>query len=158
MQYSLEKWKGCWHCYSINFSYSCNSWQSVGIFIHANWCQSKWCKISQYWLDIIFIYWFVEFGIWCIIWKYTWSGFWSNWRNQSEFDIWIDKQGRLLEIINNLTLEVVQSIGISRRTFFDLEKGKWFFFDKPQGKDTRNCVNYSLKTDRRWKYNLWVKI
>jgi len=40
-------------------------------------------------------------------------------KNYSEY---IDKQGKLLEIIDNLTLDVAQSIGIARRTFFDLKK------------------------------------
>ena len=35
---------------------------------------------------------------------------------------YIDKQGKLLEIIHNLTLDVAQRMGIARRTFFDLKK------------------------------------
>jgi hypothetical protein len=39
-----------------------------------------------------------------------------------DYSEYVDKQGKLLEIISNLTLDVAQRIGIARRTFFDLKK------------------------------------
>ena len=35
---------------------------------------------------------------------------------------YVDKKGKLVQIIDNLTLDVAQRIGIARRTFFDLKK------------------------------------
>ena len=40
-------------------------------------------------------------------------------KNYSEY---VDRQGKLTEVIGNLTLESAQSIGIAKRTFFDLKK------------------------------------
>ncbi|MDH3854170.1 MAG: hypothetical protein OES23_06910 [Nitrosopumilus sp.] len=42
--------------------------------------------------------------------------------SDKDYSEYVDKQGRLLEIIHNLTLDVAQRIGIARRTFFDLKK------------------------------------
>ena len=40
-------------------------------------------------------------------------------KNYSEY---VDRQGKLVEIIDNLTLDTAQRIGIAKRTFFDLKK------------------------------------
>ena len=42
--------------------------------------------------------------------------------SDDDYSEYVDKQGRLYEIINNLTLDVAQKIGIARRTFFDLKQ------------------------------------
>ena len=42
--------------------------------------------------------------------------------SEKDYSEYVDRQGKLLEIIHNLTLDVAQRIGIVRRTFFDLKK------------------------------------
>ena len=42
--------------------------------------------------------------------------------SDKDYSEYVDKQGKLLEIINNLTLDVAQRIGLPRRTFFDLKE------------------------------------
>ena len=42
--------------------------------------------------------------------------------SDKDYSEYVDRQGRLLEIIKNLTLDVAQRMGLPRRTFFDLKK------------------------------------
>jgi len=42
--------------------------------------------------------------------------------SDKDYSEYVDMQGKLLEIIHNLTLDVAQNQGIPRRTFFDLKK------------------------------------
>ena len=42
--------------------------------------------------------------------------------SEKDYSEYVDKQGKLLEIIKNLTLDVAQKLEIARRTFFDLKK------------------------------------
>ena len=42
--------------------------------------------------------------------------------SEKDYSEYVDKQGRLSEIIYNLTLDVAQRIGLPRRTFFDLKE------------------------------------
>ena len=42
--------------------------------------------------------------------------------SDKDYSEYVDKQGKLLEVIGNLILEVAQRIGISRSTFFDLKE------------------------------------
>ncbi|MDH3311955.1 MAG: hypothetical protein OEM28_02265 [Nitrosopumilus sp.] len=39
-----------------------------------------------------------------------------------DYSEYVDKQGKFLEIIKNLILDVAQRIGLPRRTFFDLKE------------------------------------
>jgi len=56
-----------------------------------------------------------------------------------------------LEIINNLTLEVAQSIGISRRTFFDLKKKASGSLINLKGKTLRKLRQLQFKDKQEVK-------
>lgn len=42
--------------------------------------------------------------------------------SDKDYSEYVDKQGKLLNIINNLTLDVAQKLEIPRRTFFELKR------------------------------------
>lgn len=63
-------------------------------------------------------------------------------KNYSEY---VDKQGGLLEIINNLTLNVVQMMGLPKRTFFDLKK-------KANSSDLINLKGKTLRQLRQLQF------
>jgi len=65
--------------------------------------------------------------------------------SDKDYSEYVDKQGKLLEIIKNLTLDVAQRIGIPRRTFFDLK-------EKAISSSTINLKGKTLRKLRQFRF------